>query len=40
MREIADIIVQTIKERDKEETKTRSIERVKALCEKYPLYQD
>ena len=40
MREIADIIVQTIKNRDDAESKERSIARVKALCEKYPLYQD
>ncbi len=40
MREIADIIVQTIKNRDDAKTREQSIARVKALCEKYPLYQD
>ena len=40
MREIADIIVTTIKNRDDADSKERSIARVKVLCEKYPLYQD
>ncbi len=40
MREIADIIVQTIQKRDDAATKDAAIARVQALCEKYPLYQD
>ncbi len=38
MSEVADIIVSTIKGRDDEAVKQKSRARVKALCEKFPLY--
>jgi glycine hydroxymethyltransferase len=38
MQEVADIIVSTIQGRDDESVKEKSRARVKALCEKFPLY--